>query len=221
MYNVQFKIVKLVLLLFAFYILYSTFYITPVYAQVDSIGQARIHPASPLYFLKSVREILELKFAGTTNVKAFHQLEFSERRLREINSLLSVSRQDLIHPTLEKYWLHLQELTGLIHPKDEKLVTEVTQSAVSQMNALQEFYAQSTNQQARMSLRTAIYRLSEWENQLISKINLLHPAKISDITNSRLSACAFLEKEASSSALNEVERGVYAKRAQKCLMIEK
>ena len=72
-----------------FAILYSLF-TTPVFAEtatpsvgfdVSSIGYSRLSPNSPLYFLKAVREIVELKLAATEKVKVLRYMEFAERRL--------------------------------------------------------------------------------------------------------------------------------------------
>ena len=219
MYNVQFTI-RLILLLFTFYILHFTFYIFPAYAQADAVGQARIHPASPLYFLKSIRENLELKFAGTTNIKALRQIEFSTRRIREVKSLVSVSRADLILPTLERYSWHLQEIANLLSPLDSGFAGKAAGEIVLQMSTLQTVYDQISNPNARMSIRLAISRLSEWEGKFIDKISQMHPLVANELNISKLSACTFLSKEASSSALNEVERMVYSERAQKCQTVK-
>jgi len=199
-----------------FIIHYFLVIIRPVYAQ-DTIGQSRIHPASALYFLKSVREILELKFAGTTQVKAYRQLEFATRRIREVKSLISVSRQDLIQPTLERYWWHLGELKGIIALRDEIMVGQVSESVTQYMKALQTVYDQISDEGAKRSVRATVYRLSEWDQWLIEKLgSVSETAFIQQIAASKLLGCNFLSQEASSSSLNEVEKGVYLERAERC-----
>lgn len=213
--NVQCTI-KLILLLFTFYILHSTFYIPPVFAQADSIGQSRINPASPLYFLKSIREILELKFAGTTHVRALRELEFATRRIREVKSLGLSSRQDLIEPTLSRYLFHLNELIGIINLKDDSMVGGVTDAAAAHMNVLQAIYPQVSDQRARRSIRAIINSLSLWDQRLIERLNEPQPLFAQRVLSSKLLGCRFLSQEASSSALNDVERAVFAQRAQTC-----
>lgn len=161
------------------------FFISPAYAQGDNIGSSRIDASSPLYFLKSVREILELKFADTNQIKAIKQLEFATRRIGEVKSLAGTSREDLIEPTLEKYAWHLDKLNG-------------NENLSAQMNVLQEVFKVVSDPKAKRSIRLAIFRISE---------KFVAP---------RLSACSFLSKEASSSALNEVEKVVLKERADKC-----
>lgn len=185
----------LFLILFALFLLNS-----PVYAA--EIGSSRIHPVSPLYFLKSVREILELKFAQTSQVKAIRQLEFATRRIREVKSLALTSRQDLIEPTLERYAWHLQELKGTVNHNDFGMLNKVNESLITQMNVLQEVFTKVSDPRAKRSIRLAIFRISE-------KFAAL-----------RSVACNFLVKEASSSALNEVEREVLLERTQKCSNIK-
>src|SRR3989344_5655222 len=102
---------------FLLFVLLFTVYCTlyPVFA-VDDIGQSKIHPAHPLYFLKTIRENLEMRLVSTHRVKLIRQMEFATRRLREVKSLIGNSHEDLIEPTLERYWSHVRELLekGLI-----------------------------------------------------------------------------------------------------------
>lgn len=210
--NLKFKIlVALTLLTFNF-----AFLTFPAFAQAD-LPSARISPASPLYFLKSVREILEIKLAGTTYVRAIRELEFSTRRIREVKSLTSTPNEDLIEPTLERYWAHLRELKGLLNLKDENMADQVANTVTSHMDILQRTYSQVTNSSAKRSIRVAIYRLSEWEGELSDKFVLLKSPLAQRVVNSKFLGCNLLSKEASSSALNEIERAVYLGRVQKCL----
>lgn len=193
--------------------------ITPAYAQGDPIGESKITPASPLYFLKAVREILELKFAATTHTKALRQLEFATRRIREVKSLVKTPRQDLIEPTLYKYLSNMQELTGLVNLKDNDSAAQVIDAAGLHMTILQAVYDQVSDLRVRMSIRATVNKLSEWEQQLIGRLDLIkQPLLIQKTTALKLSGCNFLAREASSSALNEVERVVLLERAQKCLI---
>ena len=216
-YNLQFTI-KIFLLLSTFYILHSTFYISPVMAQGDDIGQSQITPASPLYFLKSIREVLELKFAGTTHIRAIRKFEFATRRIREVKGLVKTSRQDLIEPTLYRYLFHLEEFIGTANLKDPDFATGVSKNIIGQMNVLQSVYGHVSDKRALMSIRATINSLSKLDLKLIDKFNLAEkPLLAEQIAVSRLSACSFLKKEASSSALNEVEKAVFVQRANECL----
>ena len=188
----------------------------PVQATAD-LGESRIHPASPLYFLKSVREALELKFAGTTHIKALRQIEFATRRIRETKSLSKTSHHDLIVPTLERYFWHMGELKEIVSLKDADMVRQVSDIVTYHMNVLQTIYSQISDPRARMSIRSAIHRLAEWDQQFIDKLNLLDQSSLAQkMAISKLSGCNFLSKEASSSALNEVERVVLTGRAKTC-----
>ncbi|MDD5147580.1 MAG: DUF5667 domain-containing protein [Candidatus Daviesbacteria bacterium] len=208
------RIITACFLLFTFYFLL----ITPSYAQEDDIGQSQITPASPLYFLKSVREILELKFAGTTHVRAIREFEFATRRIREVKGLVKTSRQDLIEPTLYRYLFHLEEFIGIANFKDPDFASQVSKNIAGQMNVLQTVYTHVSDKRALMSIRATINSLSKWDLKLIDKFNLAEkPLLAEQIVASRLSACNFLSHEASSSALNEVEKVVLLERAQQCL----
>ncbi len=211
------KIILLLFLIFVFlYPIPYTLY--PVHAQASDLGQSQITPASPLYFLKSVREILELKFAGTARVKSIRELEFATRRIREVNSLVNTSRQDLIEPTLYQYLFHMGEFVGQANLKDPDFAAEASNTVSWQMTDLQTVYSRATNKRALMSIRATINNLSKLELKLTERLNLEGRAlPAQEISVSRLSACNFLSKEASSSALNEVEKEVFAKRANDCL----
>lgn len=186
-------------------------------AYENDIGQSKIHPASPLYFLKSVREILELKFAGTSNIRGLRHLEFTQRRIREVDSLVSVNHQELIPPTLENYWFNLGKVSGLLSFKDKALANQVFDQIRRQLIVLQKLYETVEKQEAKRSIRTTIYRISDWNMKLLDRLDLADRAKIvPKLTISQTLACNFLAKEASSSALNEVERVVLSQRAQKC-----
>lgn len=203
---------------FLLFVLLSTVHGTlyPTYAA--DLGQSRINPASPLYFLKSIREILEIKFAGTTQVKAIRQLEFATRRIREVKSLVNDSRQDLIEPTLVRYLSHLDQLIGILNLRDENWISQVSDEISLHMNTLQTVYDQVSHPRARMSIRATVNGLSQWDQKLIDRLNSLNKSSLAQkVIISKLVACNFLSKEASSSSLNEVERAVLSERAQRCL----
>ena len=170
-------------------------------AQTNDIGQSQIHPAHPLYFLKAVRESLEMQFAQTPNIKMTRQLEFATRRLREVKSLISKNRQDLIEPNLERYWANMNTVLGY-RPREEWLTLLLNYTISTHLNVLELVYEKIDEKRAKMSVRTQIYRLLEY----------------SDITGEpRIKGCDYLSKEASSSALTEVERAILKERAQRCL----
>ena len=207
---------KLRIMVFLFMILASLFMIQPVFA-ADDIGQSRISPASPLYFLKSVREILELKFAPTIHIRSLRELEFANRRVREVNSLVNSPHEDLIQPTLEKYWSGLGQLIGISDLRDENQAEQVSRSISLHMSLLQKVFSQVSDSKAQRSIRSTVFRLSEWDNRLISKLNTgKHFTFAQEIENSKISGCRFLTREASSSAFNDIERVVTIERAKKC-----
>ncbi len=209
----------IVLLLISFIFLYPIPYVSAESGKTngDDIGQSQITPASPLYFLKAVREILEFKFAGTTKVKAYRQLEFATRRIREVNSLVKTPREDLIAPTLEKYAWHLQELGGIVSLQDKDMMGQVSEVVALHMNVLQKDLGQLTNQQAKRSIRLAVFKISEWNQKIISQLNLPNQAStLGKLISVKLLGCNFLSREASSSALNEVEKEVFTTRAEIC-----
>ncbi len=165
----------------------------------NDIGVSKITPASFFYFLKTVRENIELKLALTPHVKKIRQLEFATRRLREIKSLIG-GREDLIQPTMERYWFHLNQLD----PKDDsdpEVVVRVKESLTVHLEVLQSLYDKLTNPKAKLSIRSVINRMT-----LRSDLPIFV----------KIPACYFLQKEATDSALAEGEREILLQRAQNC-----
>lgn len=188
-----------------------------VFAQQVDIGPSQINAASPLYFLKSIQEILLLKFAKTPQDRDISRLKFLTRRVAEVKSLIGTPREDLVEPTLEKYWFQFQELRSITNLKDWDAAKQVSYQVMAHLDNLQRVFPQVSNQRAKRSIRLIVNRISEWEGSFMGQVILFgQPAFTQDITSSRFSACSFLSKEASSSALNEVEREVLAERADKC-----
>lgn len=175
-----------------------------VYA-MEEIGQSRLHPAHPLYFLKTVRENLELKFAGTTKVVYIRRLEFATRRLREVKSLIGVGNFELIVPTLENYLFQINTLPdkGM---QEREVLKMIGDNLSIHLKVLQKIYTEAENPRAKMAIRSTINRIIERADLPIS---------------ARMPVCNFMEREASSSALNEVERAVLLQRAEKCKVYDK
>lgn len=176
---------------------------TPAFA-LEDIGYSKIHPASSLYFLKGVREKLELHFAQTISVKKLRQLEFATRRLRETKALLYMN-QDLIPPTLERYIAHLSKLNDK-HQQSDEFVQTLQNTLAIHLQALEDIYAQASDLRAKMSIRSAMNRI-------------IQRADVPDSTKEPI--CAFFAKEASSSSLNQTEQLVLKDRSNKCFQTSK
>lgn len=194
------------------------------YAKESDIGQSQIHPAHPLYFLKTVREILELKFAKTDHLKVLRYLEFSTRRIREVNSLVAKNSPDLIAATLERYWINFDKLNGLANAADQTLMTLIAENISRHITSLEVAYSQVNDKRAKMAIRLTVNRLSEENIILMGKIkkvskdlaNLPSSESFKKIILNQRSLCDILVKQASESALNDVEKVVLKDRAEKC-----
>lgn len=173
---------------------------TSAYAAQDLIGKSQLHPAHPLYFLKPVREALEMHFAQTPRVKMIRSLEFATRRLREVKSLIDVKREDLIEPNMGKYWYHLQKLPDK-DLEDGELVAFIKETTPVHLEVLENVYNVVENKRAKMAIRAALNRLSQRSDLEVK---------------TKKSICDFLAKESTSSALNQTERVVLSERAESC-----
>lgn len=187
--------------------------ITPIAteeAKLSYLGKSLIHPAQPLYFLKRIREILELKFAPTSEIQAIRYLEFSQRRIREVRSLKEAGRPDLIPPALEHYLFNLQKATALTDFKNEAKVRQLEDAVSLHLKVLGGI--------SQRSVRTTIFKLSEWNRDFQARLTPeIRDALYDDLSKLQGKICDFLIKEASNSGLNEVEIAVYQERAEACL----
>lgn len=184
-----------------FIIIITVINITPVFAaEQDLVGYSKIHPASPLFFLKTIRENLELKLAFTKRVRMLRQLEFAFRRLKETKTLIG-QNEDLIPPTLERYNSHLGTLPdrGL---EDNQVIKAIEDNLVIHLKVLRQIYDQASSLRAKMFIRSTM-------NKIVLRADVSNLAKAP--------ICDFFTKEASSSALNQTEQFVLAERARICL----
>lgn len=165
----------------------------------NDIGVSKITPSSFFYFLKTVRESLEMKLAFTPHVKRIRQLEFATRRLRETKSLVG-GREDLIPPTLERYWSYINSLPYK-NLEDSEVAIRIKETLTVHLEVLEQIYDKITNKSAKMSIRATV-------NRIVQRLDVPIFA--------RFPVCKFLEKEATSSALTEPERQILLNRANNC-----
>lgn len=175
---------------------------------VVDIGESSISPDSTLYFLKALREKIELALAGNKEVKAQRQLEFATRRLREVNALVRNKRQDLIDSTLERYKSALSETENLASQNND-LKIKVGEAVARHLDVLQRVYDQVGNPRAKQAIRAAILRAEEHNRLLLQKLDISSQKRQS-------LACRFLAKEASGSGLTDTEKVYLGQKAKDC-----
>jgi len=180
------------------------------------VGESLIHPASPLYFLKAIREKIEMAISTTRQSRAILEVEFAQRRLRETRALIKIKRNDLIPPTLEKYKIHVQNVRDL-GSFDEELAVTVGEAIARHLDVLQRVYDQVGEPRAKAAIRAAIEKAEEHNMNLLEKLTLVNQQMlIRKIAMRQALACKFFEREASSSALNDTERAFMKDRVNKC-----
>ncbi len=183
-----------VLLAFAFLL-----FVLPVHALESDIGYSRLDPASPFYFLKTVREELELKLALTPRVVRLRNLEFATRRLREARSLVN-KNEDLIPATLERYLFYLKNLPeGYV--ADEEYLTKFRTSLTIHPKVLQQMYDSLSSAPGKTAVRSTL-------NRMIQRTDVQPEAK--------REVCQFFTEEASSSGLTQTEQVLLRERAKNC-----
>lgn len=207
--------------LFLFIFLFQT---NLVYANAPSktieeeIGFAQIHPGSNiLYSLKMLKEIIEIKTAGTPNIKSARYLELATRRIREVRTLQRDGRENLIEGVLERYWVYMDQLRGSFNLKDERVTLETTEQVYKHLYILDKLYGTLTDKRAKMSVRLAINRISKWQADVILRLNELSQSAIERrVVEHQKLACDFQIKEASVSGLNRIEKELLSGRAIEC-----
>lgn len=173
--------------------------ITSVSAQGFDVGYASLDPSNPLYFIKGIREEIELKLALTPHVKHLRHLEFATRRLREARSLVN-KNPSLIPASLERHTAYLNTLLNQ-RTIDAEVGMRIESSLTAHLDALYQMHEELKNLEVKRSVRSAVDKIIRRPDVEVS---------------SKLKACAFLRKESSSSALTESEQKVTLERAIKC-----
>lgn len=184
--------------------------VTPTFAQeLESIeiGKSLIHPASPFYFLKTLRENTEEKFHFSDQARAIGQVEFAHRRIREVNSLISIKRQDLIEETLERY-RHQVDLAYKKASSDAGLSTKVAEGLARQTDVLIRNYDQIGDQNGKRAIRASVIKIEE-ENQKVGKTEDL------DLRQQKI--CDFLTRVSEDGSINEPEREILKQKANSCI----
>lgn len=181
------------------------------------VGDALISPASSLYFLKALRERIELLFSNSPEVKAHRQLEFSVRRLREVKSLIKEDRQDLIESTLERYKDEVKQLSPL-SARNEGLRVTLGESVARHLFVLQTLYLQINDKDAKRAVRATIEELIDFNKKLFSEMeDQSFKEQLWEKTALREeAACQFLAGEVNSADLNEPERQILKEYVTNC-----
>lgn len=180
------------------------------------IGTSLITPSSPLYFLKALRERVELMLSSKKSQKINKHLEFAQRRLREVSSLIKSNHQDLIEPTVEQYKDFIVELDSLA-TNDNSSKSVIALSLARHLDILQRFYDSVGLPQAKMSIMSAIEKAEGYNRELLAKLDLAEQQKlIGEIALRQALACKFMAREASSSATIEPARQLLGQKVSAC-----
>lgn len=185
------------------------------------IGESLIAPDSPLYFLKTIRERIEVLLSPTTESKVNRELEFAQRRLREVRALVKNKKQDLIPVTLEKYKLHLSQIDQL-SKENQGLQARAGEAVARHLDVLQRVYDAVGNPAAKQAILASLERAEEHNRKLIDRLDVaLQQKLIKNIAARQHLACQFLIRESTSSGLNDTERAVLQERIAKCKELER
>lgn len=191
----------------------------PIYTHAQDatqVGFSQISPASPLYFLKAVRENFEWRLAKKKGEQVSRQLEFAQRRLREINSLLGGKDESFIAPTANRYQAQMDKASSISGDSDD-LQLVLTDYLSRHLLVLEDQYSRTSDRLGQVFLRATIEKDQELSQKLIDKAGGDYKDRLTiTLSQSQYLTCQFFIKEASLSALNEVEREDLSQRAQNC-----
>lgn len=183
---------------------------------VVEVGKSVIPPTSPLYFLKTIRERMEVMFAGNSEVRLNRELEFSIRRIREVISLMTAQKPDLIPITLERYNGHIKQADGAAG-SDEGLKIRIAGELARHLDVLQRAYDTVGNPRAKMAILTAIERIESHNRGLMETLTPENQQKlVKSISDRQAFACRLLIRESSGSGLNDTELAVLKQKANEC-----
>lgn len=182
------------------------------------VGDSLISPSSGLYFLKALRERIELYFSDTNQVKTQRELEFSVRRIREAKTLIDEKREDLIEVTLQKYRNHLDAVQKLSNG-GRGMNVNVGASVARHMYVLQSLYYNINDLAAKRAVRTSIQRVLEhnWDLLNSKELALVEKTALSEqIALRQIAGCKFLSDETNNTAFNESEREILKEYVEGC-----
>lgn len=180
------------------------------------VGDALISPASSIYFLKALRERIELVFSDNNSIKAQRHLEFSVRRLREVNTLIEQNRQDLIEEVLERYKSEINQAKDL-SARDDNLRASVGESVARHIYILQTIYNQLNNVNAKRALRASVMEIEAFNNKIIGDLtDPLRQTLIDNISLRQMAGCQFLAGQVGSPDLNEPEKQILQEYVTSC-----
>lgn len=181
------------------------------------VGDSLVSPSSPLYFLKSFRERIELYLSANDQIRAQRELEFAVRRLREVKTLIEEGRQDLIEVTLQKYRNHIDRVKK-IGGDTEDLRIDLGISLARHMYVLQSLYYNTSNELAKRATRTSIERVLEYNWELLaSDLEKLERQTLTENVGLRqIAGCQFLNQEVKNTGISEAELAILKEYTADC-----
>jgi colicin import membrane protein len=170
------------------------------------VGESLIPPTSPLYFLKSLRERLEMALTFSSEGKVIRQLEFAQRRLREVRSLVKNKHQEEIDETLVSYQKHIEQAENFAKD-NEDLKIKVGEAVSRHSDVLQKVYDSVGNMEAKEALLENITRAQVQTETILQSVNETRQKILNDNVSLRLTiSCNFLGRESTSSAVSEEKK---------------
>ncbi len=172
-----------------------------------NVGESRISPASPLYFIKYLRENFEMFLTGSNNALLYRQLEFGRRRLREIQTLIKEKRLDLVDRNLDRYRSSMKsvdELASKVPQEQLQVATTLSQY----QDSLRHLYGEIADLPIKQKILLQVDRDRQFDSRLLNNLNVSPRPQILDYLNLRQEViCKFLEKEASATGMSGKIRG--------------
>lgn len=180
------------------------------------IGKSQITADSALYFLKAIQERVELYLAKDRPAKTQKQLEFSQRRLREMISMLDRGSNGFVEPTMELYRSSTEAAIKLAG-NDAVFKVSVAQTLARHQNVLVHLYNLTADYRSKMAILNSLEKVEEYNRQTIATLDLENQQKlIGQIALWQVQSCNFFAREASNGANSEATKQLLLKRVDDC-----
>lgn len=182
---------------------------------VVDVGQSKIIPGSPLYFLKAVKEKIEGFKAKKKPEKLALNLEFLQRRVRETITLVQIKRWDLVEVAMERYRSQINTLNQ-IAGSDEASKIMIAESVSRHLDVLQRLYGSSSDLRAKGAVLASIEKGEEYNRKLIDTLETGNQQQLIGLVGlSQALTCKFLAGESLSVNL-EATREVLQRQVNLC-----
>lgn len=166
-------------------------------AGMVDVGKSQIAPDSPLYFLKAIRERVEDKLADKKSKQLKTNLEFLQRRLREVITLVEHKRWDLVESTMEQYRSEANKVRDIAASDVESRIQLATNLA-RHTEVLQRLYNSSSDLRAKEAILATLENSDDYNRNLVIVLDTANQQiLVNQIVLRQAQLCLFFSQQVS------------------------